>query len=321
MLNYTQLYNNIYIVKEDSTRTNILNSLLLEEEKESCTILIDTNYPFRAIDLLYSRLNYPVKALILSHFHTDHTAHVFFHEQKFKTPIYCPVREGALLKSINDIMDSIGFSKLSLRDTYLMFAKKHMKFQECKQVNTYTPGNEIFNYSNIDIKTIHIPGHSPGHTAFIIESNKNIEDRKILYASDIGALPYCGDLNNNLKQYRESITKLEKIYLSDDFILIPSHGNFYIEKDDSFFKRIRGRIKKIETKILNSLSKTKPKSIKNLVDERILTPEKEIYPPIKDLYYLWDGGMILQHLNEFIEKQIIEKIEEKDLLNDKYILV
>ena len=73
--------------------------------------------------------------------------------------------------------------------------------------------------------------------------------------------------------------------------------------------------------VLNALDKNKAKSIKNLVEERIITPKEGIFPKIKDLYYLWDGGMIFQHLKELIEEGIAEKIEEKGFLNSKYILI
>ena len=37
--------------------------------------------------------------------------------------------------------------------------------------------------------------------------------------------------NSDITQFRESIDKLEKIYYEDDYILVPAHGNYYINKD------------------------------------------------------------------------------------------
>ena len=323
MLRYTNLYKNIYLVKEESKRTNVLNSILIESEKKSSSTLIDANYSFSHIDELYTRVKPPALALILSHFHTDHTAHAFYHEKKYNTPLYGPVQEENYFLSLNSIMENVGFSKLGpqIKENYLFFANEIMKFEECEEIRTFNPNGEILEFSYIKLETIHIPGHSPGHTAFIIKSENNGQARDILYVSDIGSHPYYGDMISDLKQYKESIDKLEKIYLSDDYMLIPSHGTTYLEKDKEFFKRIRQRIEKNEMMVLNALDKSKPKSIKQLVEEHIITPKERIYPEIKELYYLWDGGMIFQHLKEFMEKGVVEKVEEKDFLNSKYILI
>ena len=323
MLRYTKINKNIYLVKEESTRVNVLNSILIEKDDDNNSVLIDANYSFSHIDELYARIKHPVLALILSHFHTDHTAHAFYHEKKYEAPLFGPIQEKEYFLSLDSIMENVGFSKLGARvkENYLFFANEYMKYQECKEIHTFKPDFDTLEFSSVKLETIHIPGHSPGHTAFIITSKNNGNKDKILYASDIGSHPYYGDFISDLKDYKESINKLEEIYLSDNFLLIPSHGTIYLEKDKDFFNRIRSRIKKNELKVLKSLSKTQPKSIKELVEERIITPEARIYPEIKYLYYLWDGGTIFQHIKEFADRGIVEKVEEIDFLNDKYILI
>jgi len=317
MLEYLKLSNNVYLVREDIKKINRLNSLMIELDQNNGTILIDANFSFDNIDELYSRIKSKVSALIISHFHTDHSSRAFYHEEKYNTPLYCPIQEEKYLKSLSTMMEDAGFKRLGLSEAFLFFNNKMMKFKECKKLKTFNPGVDILEFSSIKLETIHIPGHSPGQTAFVI----NFTSPKILYVSDIGSHPYYGDLTCDLKEYRNSIDKLEKIYLSDNFALIPAHGNIYLEKKERFFDKIRERIKINEQKVLKALSKTNPKSIKDLVLERIITPEERISQPLKDLYYLWDGGMIYQHILEFVENGIVEKIEEKDFLNDKYILI
>jgi len=317
MLDYLKLSNNIYLVREDIKKVNRLNSLMIELDQNNGTILLDANFSFDNITELYSRIKSKVLALVISHFHTDHSSRAYYHEEKYNTPLYCPIQEEKYFKSLSAMMEDVGFIKLGLSEAYLFFINKIMKFKECKKLKTVNPGVDILDFSSIKLETIHIPGHSPGQTAFVINSTSP----KILYVSDIGSHPYYGDLTCDLKEYRNSIDKLEKIYLSDNFALIPAHGNIYLEKKERFFDKIRERIKINEQKVLKALSKTNPKSIKDLVLERIITPEERISQPLKDLYYLWDGGMIYQHILEFVENGIVEKIEEKDFLNDKYILI
>ena len=317
MLEYLKLSNNVYLIREDFKKINRLNSLMIELDQNNGIILLDANFSFDNINELYSRIKSKVSALIISHFHTDHSSRAFYHEEKYNTPLYCPIQEEKYLKSLSTMMEDVGFKKLGLSEAYLFFINKIMKFKECKKINVFVPGTEILDFSSIKLQTIHIPGHSPGHTSFIINSSSP----KILYVSDIGSHPYYGDFICDLKEYRNSIDKLEKIYLSDNFALIPSHGNIYLEKKENFFDKIRERIKINEQKVIDALSKTNPKSIKDLVLDRIITPEERIYQPLKELYYLWDGGIIYKHILEFVEKGFVEKVEEKDFLNDKYILI
>ncbi|MHA1150368.1 MAG: MBL fold metallo-hydrolase [Promethearchaeota archaeon] len=321
MLEYTELGKDCYLVKEVAERVNTLNPILIEDGLSKDAILIDANYPFRFIDELYRRIKSPAKALILSHTHTDHSAHAFYHQEKYHTPIYVPSLEEHRIKDLAVLRKEAGFDDLGLTEVFNMMILEYMKFKECQHVKTYIPGETIFYYELLEIKTIHIPGHAIGHTAFNLTFYNSELNRNILYVSDIGSHPYYGDLDCNLKEYYESIDKLEKIYLSDDYILVPAHGTVYIEKNEGFFQRIRDRIKKNEKKVLEHLSKTHAKSIKELVLEWFMTPIEKRNALIKDMYFRWDGGMIYQHLSEFIKKGIVKKVEVKDFLNDKYILV
>jgi glyoxylase-like metal-dependent hydrolase (beta-lactamase superfamily II) len=232
-------------------------------------------------------------------------------------------------------MERVGFNRLELKEKYKKFARDRVKFKEPSDVNVFIPGNDVFEMESVKIKTIHIPGHSPGQTAFIIENKiprksksdtSNTEhidltnNEKILYVADIGSHPYYGDLNSDLKQYKESIDKLESIYLSDKYIMVPAHGNIYFEKEENFFKRIRNKIDKNEKKVINALKETTYKTIPDLVNEHIITPKERIYEPIKSLYLLWDGGKIYHHLNELIEEGLVQKQEENGILSDKYKL-
>jgi sugar-specific transcriptional regulator TrmB len=102
--------------------------------------------------------------------------------------------------------------------------------------------------------------------------------------------------------------------------LVPAHGNFYLEKEENFFNRIRNKIDKNEEKVINALEETRFKTIPDLVREYIITPQERIYEPIRDLYLLWDGGKIYHHLNDLIDKNFVQKQEGNDILSDKYKL-
>ncbi len=320
MLEFDPLTKNVWLLREEKPRPNSLNSLLIENKRDKSIALIDANYPFNCMDDLYAHIKAPARGVFYSHCHLDHVAHAFMHVEKYRTPIFCPVQEAMYVKSLNALMEMVGLKKLGLTASYEMMVNRYMKFEECDEVNTYVPGEQSWDLEEVLVETIHTPGHSPGHTAFVISPKGLTRGQKILYSGDIAGHPYYGDLNSNLKEFRESLYKIEKLYLSDDFILIPAHGKIYLEKDPDFFDRVRRKIDANEKKVLKALSKSQPKSIKDLVYEGIMTPLEKMVEIIKDLYSLWDGGQILLHLQDLVEKGLVQKVEEIDLLNDKYIL-
>ena len=178
MLAYTELGKGFFLVQEDTARGNKLNSLLLEDGTKSRVVLIDSNYPFNFIDELYTRVKAPVLGIYYSHCHLDHTAHAYYHQEKYGAPIYVPVQEKEHLLSLDALMEDVGYNALGLKEMYFLIAIEYL-----------------------------------------------------------------------------------------------------------------------------------------------LTPKEKINPIIKDGYLLWDGGMILQHFKEFLEQGIIEKVEEKSILDDTYILL
>ncbi|MGV9173564.1 MAG: MBL fold metallo-hydrolase [Promethearchaeia archaeon] len=308
----------ITLVREKSNRTNKLNSLVIQDKTKKINLLIDGNYPITHIDELYPTL--PNPHCYFSHCHLDHTAHAYYIHKEYNGIIFCPEQEKDYLTSLENLMERVGFKELGLSKQYKTLAEKYMKFKPCNEVKTFDPSQHSIELSNYIIKTIHIPGHSPGHTAFSIKA-KNNSNPNILYVSDIGSHPYYGDLNSNLLGYRNSINKLEEIYISDKYILNPAHGKVYLEEERDFFDRIRTKINRNGKKVLAALSKTKPKSIRDLTHRWILRSKERVNPLIKDLYLLWDGGMIYHHLNEFVDQGLIQKVEKNEnIIDEKYLL-
>lgn len=321
MFDFIDLGENIFIAKEKPKRVNVLNSLVMLDDHRGRAILIDANYPFDHIDALYEKIPSPAKALLFSHCHLDHTAHGFYHQQKYNTPLFCPIQEKDHILSLKTLMEDVGFIDLGLEDLYRMMVEQYMKFEECDSVLTFTPGKDVLEYDRFLIQTIHVPGHSPGHTAFIIKSLANDTNRKVLYVSDIGSHPYYGDNYSDLLLYRQSIDMLEKIYLADDFILVPAHGTVYEERNPQFFEKIRKRIQKNADNVLDALRKKEPKTIRAMVFEGVITPKSRQNSLIKNLYLLWDGGMIHQHLQEFMARGLVKNLDNESFLTDRYILV
>jgi len=182
-----------------------------------------------------------------------------------------------------------------------------------------------FEYDNLKIKTIHVPGHSPGHTAFIIEDIKE-NKRKILFASDIGITnrgAWYGYTYSHLKDIKESVKKLEKIYFDDDFIVASGHGPIIFDKKPEIFNDIIRRIDDIDNKLLSILDSNNPKSLDEIIykgrfssEDHTIQSKDDPLLSQKRLVSFFERNMITRHINDLIErKKIIQINNESWILN------
>jgi glyoxylase-like metal-dependent hydrolase (beta-lactamase superfamily II) len=183
-----------------------------------------------------------------------------------------------------------------------------------------------FDYGNIVLETIHIPGHSPGQTAYLI-SNKTCTRKDVLFVSDIGierSGPWYGLKHCNLNDYRNSIEKVEDIYLhsgSDDVILASGHSKSpYFIKQPEIFRNTLEKIEINETRVLSMFNADEPKKLNDVTLKGVYYPEKHIknlFADYRKIHFFWEWYIIFHHINELIEKG---KLIEVDPEHKSFIL-
>jgi len=302
MVIFEKLVDGIYLIKSDAQFRFKCNGILIKDINNSGKILIDCNFSENEIKELYRELNNQIDAYFCSHTHLDHVNNIQIYEY-LGIKIYCPIPEDKYLLDMNNFLLANGAIDFGVADLFSMFIHKFLEFKELKFVIGFDPGTE-FKFGNIILKTIHIPGHSPGHTAYQIENEIN-QRRKILFASDIGIEKYgvwYGFKYCNLKVVRNSIKKLENIYLNDDFILTSGHSPTFFEKQPEIFNDILKKIEQNEKKVLNMFDKKIPKRLKDVALKGFFYNLNAIPERMKKIYYLWEGYMILNHIHELVEE-------------------
>jgi glyoxylase-like metal-dependent hydrolase (beta-lactamase superfamily II) len=96
--------------------------------------------------------------------------------------------------------------------------------------------NEEITIGGISLKTLFVPGHAPGHLAFVCEEERVVISGDVLFQGSVGRvdLPGCSaaDLVASIQQ---------KMYrLPDDFVIYSGHGpstTIGAEKQHNFFVR------------------------------------------------------------------------------------
>jgi len=317
MLKQKKIVDGIFLVYSDTKFWFKCGGIIIKNDI-SGDILIDCNCFLE--EEVKTLLKNKIDSYFVSHMHLDHTYNLHFYEEhNSNIKIYCPIPENEYLTNFNTFLKDTGLNDSGLGELYRKISFESLHFKELNSVISFTPGAE-FEYNNIKIKTIHIPSHSPGHTAFIIEDIKE-DKRKILFASDIGITnrgAWYGYTYSHLKDMKESVKKLEKIYFNDDFIVASGHGPIIFEKKPEIFNDIIRRMDDIDKKLLNILDSNNPKSLDEIIYNTRDSSEDDTNQSKDDpllsqkrLMSFFESNMITRHINDLVERKKIIQINDK----------
>ena len=319
MLIYEKLVDDIFLVYSNTPFWFKCQGILIKN-KNLGSILIDCNCFYEKE--IKKLLENPIDAYFVSHVHLDHVYNLHFYEEyNPKIKVYCPIPEDKYLRDFNNFIRDNGTLDYGIGDDFKKFAFKELNFKELNSVIGFNPGME-YEFKNIRLKTIPIPGHSPAQTAFSIEDTSE-KKRKILFVADIGLTKmgaWYGFKYSDLKTIRESIKKIETIYLNDDYIITSGHAPAIFEKQPDIFNDLLKKIDQSEKKLLNMFDSNNPKGLEDLIFKGLFFTEQYIKPlkgDFRSIIYFFENNMIMSHINELVEQgKIIEVKNNQWILNN-----
>ena len=146
----------------------------------------------------------------------------------------------------------------------------------------------------VRVRAHHLPGHTAGHCALVVESEG------VAFIGDIdltGFGPYYGDATSNLAQFRRSLERVKDI---DARVWVTSHHRGVLTERADFLQalaRFAGKIDERSQRLLGYL-RERPHTLDELVARRLL------YPPGFELSYVESAERrsIGQHLAELQER-------------------
>ena len=127
---------------------------------------------------LVKKLHNKIDAYFISHVHLDHVSNIKFYEN-LKIPIYCPKPEDKFILNTLLLHDAIGTNEF-MKSEFMVKIIDEFRASQLKHVNAFIPG-ETFTFGKITLETLAIPGHSPGHTGFLVSNTAHPETKKILF--------------------------------------------------------------------------------------------------------------------------------------------
>ncbi len=155
----------------------------------------------------------------------------------------------------------------------------------------------------VRIRARHLPGHTSGHCALVVESEG------LAFIGDIdltGFGPYYGDRTSSLAAFRRSLREVAEL---DARIWVTSHHRAVITEREQFLTDLAKFAAKVDERSEKLLSylREKPHTLAELVQRRLL------YPPGFSLPYVESAeeNSIRMHLDELLAQRLASRHGEE----------
>lgn len=198
------------------------NTYLLHDETGEAIIIDPGCYDRSELNELVAYVDThslkPVQ-IVNTHAHIDHVLGVAALKRKYGIPFALHKLEEPVLKAVKSYASNYGFST----------------FEE-PEIDTFIREGETIEFGNTSLKIIFVPGHAPGHVAFVSDADKLVIGGDVLFRMSIGRtdLP-GGDHATLLRSIREQL-----FTLPDDYQVYAGHMEpttiGFEKKHNPFFK-------------------------------------------------------------------------------------
>jgi hydroxyacylglutathione hydrolase len=182
------------------------NTYILFDETRECVIIDPGCYDREEESELSSFIEstgLKVKKLLNTHCHVDHVLGNWFVKSKYDVNLYIHAKDEVVLRAVKVYAPNYGM----------------YEYQEAEP-DGYLQENEIIEFGNQRLKVLFVPGHAPGHVAFLHEESGQLISGDVLFYNSIGRTDLPGGNYNTLI---ESIH--QKLFtLPDDVVVYPGHG-------------------------------------------------------------------------------------------------
>lgn len=238
-----------------------------------------------------------IDLVVQSHVHEDHVAGLF------RFPRARVAAHRADLPGILDIdglLAIYGYGQAQVLEAMRQWLREQFHYAARPDAEAYDDG-AVFELGGTRVRAIHLPGHTRGHSALLVEPEG------VLFLGDIdltGFGPYYGDAWSDLADFERSLARVREI---EARVWVSFHHAGVIEDRATFLAkldRFAGRIAERESALLDYLAE--PRTLDELVRHRFL------YPPHAQMSFIdaAERRTIEQHLNRLTASGQVEACGE-----------
>ncbi|WP_149242757.1 MBL fold metallo-hydrolase [Dyadobacter sp. 32] len=181
---------NTYVLHDDTGEAIIIDPGCYEKaELDKLTTYIENN-----------QLR-PVK-IVNTHAHIDHVLGVEAVKRKYQIPFYLHQLEEPVLKAVKSYASNYGFAQFSE-----------------PEIDVHLHEGDSVNFGKSTLKVLFVPGHAPGHIAFVNDAQRFVIGGDVLFRQSIGRTDLPGGNMNTLL----SSIRTQLFVLPDDYTVYAGH--------------------------------------------------------------------------------------------------
>lgn len=256
------------------------NSLLVEGSEE--TLLVD---PALGIIARHQNGSLPsIDRILLTHCHEDHLPGLHLYPD---VPVGLHEGDRPGLESLDAMMEIYGLPEPHASRLRKAIVER-FHFQPRPDAVAFTSGAEWSLGNELEVRALHIPGHTRGHCAFLVEPDG------VLFVGDVDLSrfgPYYGDAWSSLEDYERSLSSLAAVEAQH---YVTSHHKGVIDGADAFREALAKYAAVIDTRearLLDYLSQ--PRSLDEIVDHRFVYRPQD--PPTR-------APLERRHMEQHVER-------------------
>ena len=262
------------------------------------TALLD---PSLSVEARAAELAGATDLIVQSHVHEDHVVGMHHFPD---AEVHAHREDAAGLRSLDGLMAIYGYEGYD-EDMRTMVVS-HFHFTARPDARDFDDG-ATFDLGGVRLHAIHMPGHTRGHCALLVEPEG------VLFIGDIDLSsfgPYYGDAWSSLEDFEQSMRRIRDI---DARVWVSSHHVGVVEDRATFLDRLEryaARIGERDQALLDFLDT--PRQLSEMVAHRLLFPQEFQVPHLDAI----ERRAITQHLDRLLAQGQIERCD-----GDRYLRV
>ncbi|MEU2354859.1 MBL fold metallo-hydrolase [Streptomyces misionensis] len=237
----------------------------------------------------------PADMVLVSHAHEDHVAGL----ADYDVPVRVHQKDLAALRSRDVMVEGYGLPPDATERTHAVL-RDHFHVRDCPDATAFEDGT-VFDLGKRTVTVVHLPGHTPGHSGFLIEPDG------FLFVADIDLTsfgPYYGDISSSLTDFEASLRRSREIGVR---WYGTAHQKGVIEGAAEFARRLdafEGVVEKRDATLLAFLDE--PRTVEEITEHRLVYRPHVEGPHVKPV----ERRTATQHLHRLIDTGRVTEVEE-----------
>ena len=179
------------------------NCYIIGDEESSTGALVDPGDEAARITFAVEQTGLGISQILVTHAHVDHVRAVAALKDEYSCPVLMHQEAEAMLKTVPQLALMMG-----------------MRFGPIPGVDRRLEADEVVEVGNIRLRSLHTPGHAPGHLAFYAEGEGIVFSGDALFAGGVGRVDLPG---GNMELLMQSISE-RLLTLPDETRVLSGHG-------------------------------------------------------------------------------------------------